>query len=173
MEAAAAALAAANPTPAPAASPALLGAWALLFSGRCRGELAAAAARAGAVADAAGGVSLQQALQAASDSLYSTFYQYLPVLAGSAVGARRGAAATNLQVLRPGRVDNVVSTRGPLPLRLCVSGSTEQVRRGGCGAGCRCAAAGGWQGRACKRDEPRAMPQLLFSSFSSSNAFNL
>ncbi|PSC69346.1 Plastid lipid-associated fibrillin conserved domain [Micractinium conductrix] len=127
VEAAAAALAAANPTPAPAASPALLGAWALLFSGRCRGELAAAAARAGAVADAAGGVSLQQALQAASDSLYSTFYQYLPVLAGSAVGARRGAAATNLQVLRPGRVDNVVSTRGPLPLRLCVSGSTEQA----------------------------------------------
>ncbi len=34
------------------------------------------------------------------------------------------------QVLKPGRVDNVVTTKGPLPLRLCVSGSVETVRCG-------------------------------------------
>lgn len=56
----------------------------------------------------------------------------VPVLAGSAVGAQRGPSATNLQILKPGRVDNVVSTRsGPLLLRLCVSGSVETVRWGG------------------------------------------
>lgn len=122
VEAAAEALATANPTPDAALSPLLLGAWALLYSGRSR-RLAANMPEAAASA----GPSLQQALQAASDRLYSTFYERVPLLAGSAVGARRGAAATNLQVLRPGRVDNVVEAKGPPPLRLCVSGSVEPV----------------------------------------------
>ncbi len=56
----------------------------------------------------------------------------VPFLAGSAVGSQRGPSATNLQILKPGRVDNVVSTRsGPLPLRLCVSGSVDPVRLAG------------------------------------------
>lgn len=62
-------LAAVNPTPAAALSPLLLGSWALLFSGRSA-RLAFAAGM-----PAAAGPTLQQALQAASDRLYSLFYQ--------------------------------------------------------------------------------------------------
>ncbi|KAL4447825.1 hypothetical protein ABPG75_005044 [Micractinium tetrahymenae] len=124
VEAAAEALASASPTPGPAASPLLNGAWALLYSGRSR-RLAAAAAF---PASSAAAPSLREALQAASDAAYSAFYKYVPVLAGSAVGRARGSSATNFQVLRPGRVDNVVTTKGPLPLRLCVSGSIEVVQ---------------------------------------------
>lgn len=125
VESAAEQLAAANPTPASATSPLLNGAWALLWSGRSR-RLAAAAAFPSSVAAAR--PSLRDALQGASDSAYSIFYKYVPVLTGSAVGARRGSSATNLQVIYPGRVENIVrTTRGPLPLRLCVSGSVETV----------------------------------------------
>ena len=128
VEAAAAQLAAVNPTPDAAASPLLLGAWALLFSGRSR-QLKAALSPAAAAA-AGSQQSLRQAVQASSDALYSTFYKFLPVLAGSAVGAGRRSTASNLQVLLPGRVDNVVSTRGRLPLRICVSGTVEEVSAG-------------------------------------------
>lgn len=69
VEALAEQLAAANPTPDAALSPLLLGSWALLHSGRSR-RLAAAAGM-----PAAAGPSLQQALQAASDRLYSLFYE--------------------------------------------------------------------------------------------------
>lgn len=93
VEAAAEALAAANPTPGPAASPLLNGSWALLYSGRSR-RLAAHAAF---PASSAAAPSLREALQAASDAAYSSFYKYVPVLAGSAVGRQRGSSATNLQ----------------------------------------------------------------------------
>lgn len=125
MEAAAEALAALNPTPDAARSDLLLGAWTLLYSGRMRGRRLAA----GMPAAAAAGPSLQQALRASSDRLYSVFYQSVPLLAGSAVGARRGPSATNTQALRDGRVDNIVSTKGGL--RLCVSGSYEAVSERG------------------------------------------
>ncbi|KAL4442487.1 hypothetical protein ABPG77_005071 [Micractinium sp. CCAP 211/92] len=124
VEAAAEALSAANPTAGPAVSKLLNGSWALLYSGRSR-RLAAAAAF---PSSSAAAPSLREALQAASDAAYSAFYKYVPVLAGSAVGRARGSSATNLQVLKPGRVDNVVTTKGPLPLRLCVSGSVETAR---------------------------------------------
>lgn len=62
-------LAAANPTADAALSPLLLGAWALLYSGRSA-RLAAAAGM-----PAAAGPTLQQALQATSDRLYNLFYQ--------------------------------------------------------------------------------------------------
>lgn len=126
MEVAAEALAAANPTPNAAASPLLLGSWALLYSGRS----ARLAAAAGFPTSGGGGPSLREALQATSSRLYSTFYQYVPVLAGNQSKSKK---ARNVQVLRPGRVDNVVTTAGgPLPLRICVSGSTEPVS---CGRG--------------------------------------
>lgn len=115
-------LAAANPTPDAALSPLLLGSWALLFSGRSRRLASASAFPASGT-----GPSLQQALQAASDSLYSLFYANVPVLAGSAVGAGRRSSASNTQVLSAGRVDNIVETTRGLPLRLCVSGSVEAV----------------------------------------------
>lgn len=115
-------LAALNPTPDAARSPLLNGSWALLFSGRSR-RLAAVAAWPAA----GGGASLQRALQAASDSLYSLFYAYVPVLAGNQSAAGRGQAAANTQILSPGRVDNVVETRRGAQLRLCVSGSVEPV----------------------------------------------
>lgn len=118
-------LAAANPTPDAALSPLLLGSWALLFSGRSRRLASASAFPASGT-----GPSLQQALQAASDSLYSLFYANVPVLAGSAVGAGRRSSASNTQVLSAGRVDNIVETTRGLPLRLCVSGSVEAVRPG-------------------------------------------
>lgn len=124
VEAAAEALAAANPTPGPAASPLLNGSWALLYSGRSR-RLAAGAAF---PASSGAAPSLREALQAASDAAYSAFYRYVPVLAGSAVGRARGSSASNVQVSCAGRaaVDTLhgssirtalaPSLRGPPPL---------------------------------------------------------
>lgn len=106
-------LAALNPTPDPAASPLISGAWALVYTGP-------SATLAPAAFGTAGGGSpadtlkrgAQAALQAGSDALYRFFYRFFPLLAGSAVGRQRGGSnggATNIQVidLAAGRVDNI------------------------------------------------------------------
>lgn len=153
-------LIAANPSPDTATSPLINGRWVLLYTSRVadlpgftqawRQPLAGAATQqARPQAPPPAGGPLEAALsplQLASDTAYKFFYRFVPVLAGSAVGARRGAGAGpaalvtprgNFQVFDTARqlVDNQARFDvGGRPCGIDVRGVAQVVPQAGPGA---------------------------------------